>query len=133
MDNYKPTILIIDDDIDLVEVLRITLENEDYEVIDAQTGLRGYNLAQTMNPNLIILDVMMGTIDEGFHTAYQIRANPMTKETPIIMLTAVVQQTGFKFSKDDDEAFLPVDEFIEKPVNPKKLIDTVRKLLVPVK
>ena len=73
------------------------------------------------------------TIDEGFHTAYQIRANPETKETPIIMLTAVVQQTGFKFSKDDDEAFLPVDEFIEKPVNPKKLIDTVRKLLVPVK
>jgi CheY-like chemotaxis protein len=133
MDNYEPTILIIDDDIDLVEVLRITLENENYKVIDAQTGLRGYNLAQTMNPSLIILDVMMGTIDEGFHTAYQIRANPETKDTPIIMLTAVVQQTGFKFSKDDDEAFLPVDEFIEKPVNPKKLIDTVRKLLVPVK
>ncbi len=133
MNKELPTILIIDDDIDLVEVLRITLENAGYNVIDAQTGIRGYNLAHTLKPDLIILDVMMGTIDEGFHTAYQIRRNPELDDIPIIMLTAVTQRTGFKFNRETDESFLPVSEFIEKPVNPRKLVDTVRKHLIAAK
>ncbi|NOX89765.1 MAG: response regulator [Calditrichaeota bacterium] len=119
-------ILIIDDDIDLVEAMRLTLESAGFEVIDAQDGLKGLEKAKAESPDLIILDVMMGTQDEGFHVAYQIRQDDQLKDTPIIMLTAVGQETGFSFDKDKDEDFLPVEEFIEKPVDPHKLIEIVK-------
>ncbi len=125
----KQTILIIDDDIDLVEIIRVTLEHHNFNVIDAQSGEYGLTLAKDKQPDLIILDVMMDHIDEGFHTAYTLRQNSTTKSIPIIMLTAIGQQTGYSFQPKKDEAFLPVDEFIDKPINPDKLVDTVRKHL----
>ncbi|HDN58887.1 MAG: response regulator [Candidatus Neomarinimicrobiota bacterium] len=125
----KRKILIIEDDIDLVEALRIVLEKEGYEVIDAQEGEKGYELVVKEKPDLVILDVMMGTQDEGFHVAYRIRQNREVGEVPIIMLTAIGQETGFKFDKEKDEDFLPVEEFVEKPVTPARLVDLVRKHL----
>ena len=123
------TILIIDDDIDLVEILRITLENSGYRVIDAQTGERGLDLARQQDPDLILLDVMMGKVDEGFQVAYQLRSDEGTAQTPILMLTAVTTQTGFHFDPAKDQEFLPVNEFIEKPVSPRNLVDMIRKHL----
>jgi len=125
----KKTILIIDDDIDLVEIIRVTLENENYDVIDAQNGDRGVAMAKDRNPDLILLDVMMTKVDEGFQVAYELRGDPATKDIPILMLTAVVDQTGFDFNPDKDADFLPVDEFLEKPVSPRRLVDMVRKHL----
>jgi len=122
-------ILIIDDDIDLVEAMRLTLENEGYEVVDAQDGKKGLEKIAREKPDLILLDVMMETQDEGFHIAYQIRNNPQMSDLPIIMLTAVGQETGFSFDKDKDEDFLPVNEFLEKPVNPDFLIEKIRSAL----
>ena len=123
------TILVIDDDIDLVEILRVTLENEGYRVIDAQTGDRGLSMAKEQNPDLILLDVMMGKVDEGFQVAYELRSDDATAETPILMLTAVADRTGFAFDPKKDKDFLPVDEFLEKPVSPRSLVDMVRKHL----
>lgn len=125
----KKTILIIDDDIDLVEIIRVTLENENFVVIDAQNGERGLAMARDRNPDLILLDVMMSKVDEGFQVAYELRGDPSTKDIPILMLTAVVDQTGFDFNKEKDADFLPVDEFLEKPVSPRRLVDMVRKHL----
>jgi DNA-binding response OmpR family regulator len=122
-------ILVIDDDIDLVEIIRLTLENAGFAVIDAQTGERGLGKARGESPDLILLDVMMGTVDEGFQVAYQLRGDAATKEIPIIMLTAVGDRTGFDFDPARDQEFLPVDEFLEKPVSPRKLVDLVRKHL----
>ncbi len=122
-------ILIIDDDIDLVEAMRLTLENAGFDVIDAQDGQKGLEKIEKEKPDLILLDVMMETQDEGFHIAYQIRNNEETADLPIIMLTAVGAETGFSFDKEKDEDFLPVDEFIEKPVNPDTLIECVQKNL----
>lgn len=119
-------IIIIDDDIDLVEAMRLTLENAGFLVIDAQDGEKGIEKVKTERPDLVILDVMMGTQDEGFHVAYQIRADESFAGLPIIMLTAVGQETGFSFDKERDEGFLPVNEFLEKPVNPEKLIELVK-------
>jgi len=123
------TILVIDDDIDLVEIIRVTLENEGLKVIDAQSGDRGLEMARQHNPDLILLDVMMGKVDEGFTVAYELRGNDVTKDIPILMLTAVVDQTGFQFDPAKDDAFLPVDEFLEKPISPRRLVDLVRKHL----
>jgi len=125
----KKTILIIDDDIDLVEIIRVTLENENFEVIDAQNGERGIAMAKDRKPDLILLDVMMSKVDEGFQVAYELRGESGTKDIPILMLTAVVDQTGFDFNPEKDADFLPVDEFLEKPVSPRKLVDMVRKHL----
>ena len=122
-------IMIIDDDIDLVEAMRITLETDNYEVIDAQEGQKGLEILKKEKPDLLILDVMMGTLDEGFHIAYQIRNDEEIKDIPILMITAVGAQTGFKFDMQRDEDFLPVNEFIEKPVNPQVLLDTVKRNL----
>ncbi len=122
-------VLIIDDDIDLVEALRITLEKSGFDVIDAQDGAKGFEKVKSENPDVVILDVMMGSQDEGFHVAYNIRNNADTADIPIIMLTAVGQETGFEFDKEKDEDFLPVDEFIEKPVDPDMLVDKIRGAL----
>ena len=122
-------IMIIDDDIDLVEAMRITLETDDYEVIDSQDGQKGLEILKKEKPDLLILDVMMGTLDEGFHIAYQIRNDEEIKSIPILMITAVGAQTGFEFDRQRDEDFLPVNEFIEKPVNPQVLLDTVKRNL----
>ncbi len=120
-------ILIVDDDIDLVEVLRILLESHGYDVLDAQDGDRGYLLIEREKPDLIILDVMMRTEDEGFYIAEKIRSQPDIANIPIIILTAVCQQTGYQYKKNDD--VLPVDEFIEKPVMPNTLIEIIEKYL----
>lgn len=120
-------VLIIDDDFDLVEVMRITLEAAGFEVIDAQDGETGLGKIRTESPDLVVLDVMMSSMDEGFHVAYKIREEAAIKDTPIVMLTAVGNQTGFQFDPDKDADFLPVDAFLEKPVNPKHLVDTVRQ------
>lgn len=125
----EKTILVIDDDIDLVEIIRVTLENEGFRIIDAQTGDRGLAMAREQNPDLILLDVMMGKVDEGFQVAYELRRNDVTAETPILMLTAVADQTGFDFDPKRDKDFLPVNEFLEKPVSPRSLVDMVRKHL----
>jgi len=121
-------ILIIDDDIDLVEVLRIVLENHGYRVIDAQDGERGLRLIKREKPDLIILDVIMQTEDEGFALAKEIRSDPDIAAIPIIMLTAVCQQTGYIYNKNED--VLPVDEFVEKPVMPTTLINLIEKYLI---
>ncbi len=120
-------VLIIDDDFDLVEAMRITLETAGFEVIDAQDGEKGLEKIRLEAPDIVLLDVMMSSMDEGFHVAYKIRKESSIKDTPIIMLTAVGNQTGFQFDPGKDADFLPVDAFLEKPVNPKKLVDVVRQ------
>ena len=122
-------IIIIDDDIDLIEAMRLSLENAGFTVTDAQDGQKGMEKINNELPDLIILDVMMGTQDEGFHVAYQLRNNNDTRDIPIIMLTAICQETGFGFDKNKDEDFLPVNEFLEKPVDPDTLIELVKKNL----
>ena len=92
-------------------------------------------LTKAVNPDLIILDVMMDTITEGFQVSYQLR-NPDPKseyakysKIPILMLTAIVEKKQMKFSTQKDGDFLPVDDFVEKPIRPQVLLEKVKKLL----
>lgn len=122
-------ILVVDDDFDILEAIRIILESGEYSVstaVDSETALDQLNQRQ---PNLIILDVMMHHRDEGFQLSYQIKNNPNWAKIPILMVTSVAQETGFKFSPETDGDFLPVEGFLEKPIQPKVLLETVAKLL----
>ncbi len=80
-------ILVIDDEVDVVKVLRKRLEDRQYDVITAFDGDEGLNKAQSEKPNMVILDVMMPTVD-GYTFLRELRANPKTHETPVIVLTA---------------------------------------------
>lgn len=125
----RSKILIIDDDVDIQEVMAAILEQEGLEVHSAEDGTEGLAKAREIKPNLIILDVMMNSQDEGFQTAYQLKADPDLADVPIVMITSVSKVTGFSFDKEHDQEFLPVSDFIDKPVSREKLLDVVRKHL----
>ena len=131
----QPKILVIDDDMDLVESIRITLEANNYEVYNARNGEEGLKLVKEINPDLIILDVMMGTITEGFQVSQKLRSPDPQSEyraysrIPILMLTGISQKMHMKFSPETDRDYMPVDEFVEKPIRFEALLEKVKKLL----
>lgn len=122
-------ILLVDDDPDFVEVTKLILEKNGHKVIIASSGEEGWDKAQKENPDLFLLDVMMENPDEGFQLAYKLRKDKKLKSKPIILLTAIGKVTGFKFDKKKDEDFLPVEEYLEKPIKPEVLIDKINKAL----
>jgi hydrogenase maturation protease len=134
--NMKKTkIVTIDDDPDILDVLRIALEANNYEVHAASSGAEGLKVIKQVRPDLIILDVMMDTVTEGFHVSYELRNQDPRSEyhefnkVPIIMLTSISQKTGMTFSPEKDGEYLPIDEFVEKPLRVEFLLEMVKKLL----
>ncbi len=129
----KGKILIIDDDPDIALATRLCLENADYEVSEARNSIEGLKKIKSDNPDLIVLDVMMETTTEGFQTALTLRnPNPGSeyaeyRDIPIIMLTSIHSTTPVRFGPDDD--YLPVDEFVDKPIDPDTFVAKVEKLL----
>lgn len=122
-------ILIVDDDRDVFESMKIVLEAEGYAVDWAVNGTEAIAKATSGRPDLMILDVMMTTDDEGFQVSYAMRKDPQLTHIPIVMVTSVGSKTGFSFDRNRDQDFLPVNEFLEKPVDPKVLVDKVRENL----
>jgi CheY-like chemotaxis protein len=123
-------ILIIDDDPDITEAMTVVLENRGYEVRSAPGGAEGMEQLKKATPDLIILDVMMRTSQEGFELSRELKGNPTYKNIPILMLTAVKQKTGLDFKAEaGDQAWLPVEEFLDKPVKPDVLLEKVEDLL----
>ncbi|MBM4039342.1 MAG: response regulator [Planctomycetes bacterium] len=122
-------ILIADDDPDIVEAIKTVLEASGFEVESAPNGQECLRKLRRRKPSLLILDVMMTTETEGFHVAYEIRDDPALRDLPILMLTAIEQKTGFKFSPSQDEDYLPVEQFVTKPIEPDELLRRVNELL----
>jgi two-component system response regulator VicR len=126
-------ILVIDDDPDLVEIVRLTLETKDYQVFSAASSVEGLEKVKKINPDLIILDVMMGHVTEGFQVALELRDTDPKSEyaayskIPILILTAIHDKTPLRFTPD--EKHLPVDDFVEKPLKASDLLQKVEKLL----
>ena len=123
-------ILIVDDDRDIRESLQYILENRQYTAILAADKTEGMEKVKTEKPDLVILDVMMTTWDEGFEMARELKKNEEFHNIPILMLTAARDQTGIDFkSAAGDPAWCPVDGFLDKPVEPQTLIAEIEKLL----
>ena len=123
-------ILIIDDDSDIVESMRVVLESKGYSVSCAFTGSEGLKKAREEYPDLIILDVMMPEGIDGFEVAREMRKDAGIKQVPILMLTAIKEKTGLDFQKEaGDEDWLPVDDYCAKPLNHDALLKKVAKLL----
>ena len=126
----KKKILIIDDDPDITEAMTVVLETQNYDVSGVVNGTDAIKQIEQSPPDLIILDVMMDTPREGFMFSRQIKNDPDTKDIPIIMITSVKDKMGIDFkSVAGDESWLPVEDFLDKPVPPEVLLEKVAELL----
>ena len=105
------------------------LDAKGYEVISANNGQDGFQKATTETPDLIILDVMMTSNTEGFDIARNLQSSEITRNIPIIMITGIKKAMNLSFSFEPDEDWLPVKDYLEKPVKPRKLLETVEKYL----
>lgn len=125
-----PRVLIIDDDPDIVESMKVVLESEKFVVDVAATGEEGLRKARLEKPDLIILDIMMETGDKGFEVARVLKKDEDYKAIPILMLTAIREKRGLDFTKEaGDDTWLPVDDYCDKPLKPEELIAKVNGLL----
>lgn len=123
-------ILIIDDDPDIVEAMKVVLESKGHHVRVAKTGVEGLEEVRRDKPELVILDVMMETSDKGFDVAREMKWDPNYKDVPILMLTSIKERTGLDFGKEaGDEHWLPVDAYCDKPLHPDELASKVEALL----
>ncbi len=118
-----PQILIVDDEIDLVRLVRYNLEKEGFDVLSAYDGKTTFSLMQDHNPDLVILDLMLPDMS-GIKICQTIKQDPQTKSIPIIMLTARSSETdrvsGFESGADD---------YVVKPFSPKELVLRVKAML----
>jgi len=123
-------VLIVDDDLDISKAIKAVLNSEGYTVSCAGSSEEGMQALASQKPDIIILDVMMKTSSEGFDMARNLRKNSRYKDIPILMVTAIKQQTGFDFKPTaGDPEWLPVDEFLDKPIDPEDLLAKVKSLL----
>lgn len=123
METDQIKIVIVDDEKDILEFLRYNLEKEGYKVYTASNGIDGKEIARKVNPDLIVLDVMMPGID-GIELCNELRELPEFKDTLIIFLSARAEDysqiAGFEVGADD---------YITKPVSPRVLIARIKALL----
>ena len=122
-------ILMIDDDPDFRYAVRMVLEGEGFEVEEAANGKEGVSKVLDVQPDLVILDVIMAEDLEGFEVARTLREEHDLRDLPILMLTAVhsVREVPYRFAPDEES--LPVDVFMDKPIEPEALVETVEEML----
>lgn len=119
----KGTILVIDDEKDLIELVRYNLEKEGYDVIAAYDGQSGLEVVKKHRPDLVVLDLMMPGLD-GLQVCQRLRADPRSSRIPVIMLTAKATEAdrvvGLEFGADD---------YIIKPFSPREVVARVKAVL----
>jgi DNA-binding response OmpR family regulator len=121
----KKYVLVVDDDPDLVETVGLMLETNNYEVGKAYDGVEAEASIKSRRPDLVILDVMMPRKD-GYKLCAELKKDPATKEIPIVMLTAVGEAVPSTSYSHYEGMTMEAEDYIEKPVDTKKLLETVR-------
>jgi DNA-binding response OmpR family regulator len=119
----KGTILVIDDERDLIELLRYNLEKEGYDVIAASDGQSGLEVIKRHRPELVVLDLMMPGID-GLQVCQRLRADHRSARTPVIMLTARATEADRIVGLE-----LGADDYITKPFSPREVVARVKAVL----
>ena len=119
----KKTILVIDDDPDIIETVQLILSAKGYTVISASSGRQGIELLQTNRPDLILCDMMMEAIDSGMQTAQQIQQEH--GDIPVFLLSSIAEMTAATTQIRE----LGFNGIIQKPVDPSRLAATVQSIL----
>ena len=130
-------ILVVDDDPDIVEAMRLVLEAQEHEVVTANDPVEAEQQTIEFKPDMILLDIMMPEGTEGFQFVWHLR-NEMPEEvrdTPIVILSAIHSKVDLRFYPQDSDGtyeageYLPVQGFIDKPAAPQELVRKVAKVL----
>ena len=119
----KGTILVIDDEKDLIELVRYNLEREGFDVCAATDGRAGLELAERRRPDVIVLDLMMPGVD-GLEVCRQLRKNDRTSDVLILMLTAKAGESDRVVGLE-----LGADDYVTKPFSPRELVARVKALV----
>ena len=122
----QKSVLLVDDDEVFVAATTAILESR-FRVRSAKNGTEAHKRIAEERPDLIVLDVMMDYMSEGFDVARKLRNDPETKTIPLIMLTGVDER--YDYREEVDESWVPCDRFLEKPVEPETLLAAVEDLI----
>lgn len=123
-------IVIIDDDPEICEAMSEILSEYDYEVFTALDTRSGYQLLLEKRPDLLILDIMMATMDEGLDFATKMKEREGIYGMPILIVSArPPAEKGYARTLDEDLDWIHADIFMEKPIEPEELIHNVKLLL----
>jgi CheY-like chemotaxis protein len=125
MSAQRPTILIVDDDPDLLESLAAFLDAQGYRVVRARDSQEGLRLARSEPPDLIVMDIMMRERTEGLFAVQEIRRTPALAGVPVFVLSALYEKAP-EFRVPADAAWLAHDEFFAKPVDLPVFLEKVR-------
>ena len=123
----KKKILLVEDDIDFADATKLILESKSYDVTVAHDGKEGLKKAQTVEPNLIILDVMMPEMD-GYEVCAKLKTDPKYQHIPILLLTAVGEAIPTTKYTLEMGMKTEADDYIPKPVEPMELVERVENL-----
>ncbi|RAI85925.1 response regulator transcription factor [Algoriphagus yeomjeoni] len=121
-DKQKIKVLVVDDEPDIVEILKYNLQKEGYEVATAEDGIKAVKIAAKFLPDVILLDIMMPNQD-GVETCLQVRQIPELKNTFIIFLTARMEEYSEVAAFD-----VGADDYITKPIKPRALMSRISAL-----
>ncbi len=122
------TVLIIDDDPDYVRAISALLEQAGYAVHAAATGSDGLRLARSLVPDLVLLDVIMSTPNEGFSVLRQLRAVPALAKTPVVIISSLYTNDQPVFHVSSEPGWVPADLILPKPVDPARLLAEAARL-----
>ena len=115
-------ILLVDDHADIRRLMRVTL-GKTFEILEAEDGVSAFKLAQEHRPDLIVLDVMMPGEIDGLQVLESIKADPLTRDTLVAMITARGQ-----VADHDDARARGADAYFIKPFSPLKLVNRIKEL-----
>jgi two-component system alkaline phosphatase synthesis response regulator PhoP len=121
----KKKILLIDDDPDFVEAVRVIVENGGYDVRIAYDGAEGLEAVAKEKPDLIVLDVMMPVMN-GHEACAKLKADPQTAKIPIILLTAVADRVTTSTYTHRDMLESEAEDYMPKPVEPAELLNLIK-------
>jgi two-component system, OmpR family, response regulator len=124
----KRRVLLVDDDVDYLEQLRIQFEKLDYDVTTAGNETEAMTVLEESLPDLAVLDLMMDTMDGGFSLAHWIKQRDA--DLPVIMVTGVTAETGLVFEKSGpgEKSWIKADAVLAKPVRFEQIIRELGKL-----
>ncbi|UCG12047.1 MAG: response regulator transcription factor [Deltaproteobacteria bacterium] len=123
-------IVIIDDDPEICDALSQILSQYGYQVFTAQDTDTGYRVFVDTRPDLLILDIMMETMDEGLNFATELKKNDGPFGVPILIVSAKPPvEKGYGRTLDEDLDWIHADIFMEKPIEPEELIHNVQLLV----
>ena len=122
-----PKILVVDDDPDFVEWVKLVLADQGHQIVSAANGDLGLRMVGEQSPDLVVVDVIMSTILDGLRMSQEMRENVAFRQIPVLMVTSIANTDYAELFPTDE--YVHMDDFLSKPIPPEVLRERVSTLL----